>query len=104
MCARRVQLRMGDLVVIVLTLDEGDNLGKALASVGSHAPVLVVDSGSTDATLDIARRHGAEILEHAFVDYASQRNYALDHVRDAYRWVFFLDADEEIPPELWDEI
>src|SRR5688572_7318863 len=95
---------MQDLAVIILTLDERMNIGKAIASVGGRAPVLVVDSGSTDDTRDIARANGAEVLEHAFVDYASQRNWALEQAESRFRWVFFLDADEEIPPELWREI
>lgn len=95
---------MQDLAVIILTLDERMNIGKAIASVGGRAPVIVVDSGSTDDTRDIARANGAEVLEHAFVDYASQRNWALEQTQSRFRWVFFLDADEEITPELWREI
>lgn len=95
---------MQDLAVIILTLDERMNIGKAIASVGGRVPVIVVDSGSTDDTRDIARADGAEVLEHAFVDYASQRNWALEQAEPRFRWVFFLDADEEITPELWREI
>lgn len=95
---------MRELVVIILTLDEAVNIRKAVASVGDRAPVVVVDSGSTDDTRALAEAAGAEVHEHAFVDYASQRNFALDLVRDRFRWVFFLDADEEIPPALWDDI
>jgi glycosyltransferase involved in cell wall biosynthesis len=95
---------MQDLVVIILALDERVNIGKAIASVGGRVPVIVVDSGSTDDTRDIARANGAEVLEHAFVDYASQRNWALERAESRFRWVFFLDADEEITPELWRDI
>lgn len=93
-----------NLVVIILTLDEEANLDKAIASVGNRAPVLVVDSGSTDRTLQIARAHQVELYENEFIDYARQRNFALDQVRDRFEWVFFLDADEEITPELWGDI
>jgi glycosyltransferase involved in cell wall biosynthesis len=95
---------MQDLAVVILTLDERPNIEKAIASVGGRAPVVIVDSGSTDGTRDIARAAGAEVHEHAFVDYASQRNWALERVEQRFRWVFFLDADEEITPELWTEI
>ena len=95
---------MRELVVIILTLDEAVNIGKAIASVGRRAPVVVVDSGSTDGTRRLAEQAGAEVHEHAFVDYASQRNFALDLVRERFRWVFFLDADEEIPPALWEQL
>ncbi len=92
------------LAVVILTLDEQLNLGKAIASVAGQAPVVVVDSGSRDRTCDIAREHGATVLEHPFVDYASQRNFALQWACPRYDWVFFLDADEELTPDLWRDI
>lgn len=95
---------MQPLVIIILTLDEEVNIAKAIASVAGLAPVLVVDSGSRDATRRIARDAGAEVLEHAFVDYASQRNWALEQVRSRFRWVFFLDADEELTAPLLAEL
>lgn len=95
---------MQPLAVIILTRDEEANIGKAIASVDGRAPVIVVDSGSTDDTIAIARAAGAELHEHAFVDYASQRNWALELAQSRFRWVFFLDADEELTPPLLDDI
>ncbi|HWB74349.1 MAG TPA: glycosyltransferase family 2 protein [Nannocystaceae bacterium] len=95
---------MDRLAVIILTRDEEDNIAKAIASVEGRAPIIVVDSGSRDATMTIAREHGAEVHEHAFVDYASQRNWALELAQSRFRWIFFLDADEELTPSLWDDI
>jgi glycosyltransferase involved in cell wall biosynthesis len=95
---------MQALVVIILTLNEEPNLPAALDSVDGRAPVLVLDSGSTDATAAIARERGAELHVREFDDYASQRNHALELVRDRFRWALFLDADERMTPELWDEI
>lgn len=95
---------MQPLAVIILTRDEEANIGKAIASVDGRAPVIVVDSGSTDDTMAIARAAGAELHEHAFVDYASQRNWALELAQSRFRWVFFLDADEELTPPLLDDI
>jgi glycosyltransferase involved in cell wall biosynthesis len=92
------------LAVVILTLDEELNLPKALASVGQRAPVVVVDSGSTDGTQEIAREAGAELIEHAFVDYASQRNFAITALAERFEWVLFLDADEELTPALWEEL
>lgn len=92
------------LVVVILTLDEELNLPKALRSIAGRVPVIVVDSGSRDRTQAIAREAGAEVVEHDFVDYASQRNFALGLVRERFEWVLFLDADEEVPEPLWDEI
>gem|GEM_PF-332747 len=97
-------LSIQPLAVIVLTLDEEWNLQKAMASVPAGIPVIVIDSGSTDRTKAIARDLGAELHEHAFEDYASQRNFALQMTRDRFRWVFFLDADEEITEELWQDV
>ncbi len=95
---------MQELVVIILTLDEEPNLPAALASIGGRAPVLVLDSGSADATQAIARAGGAELHVRPFDDYATQRNHALALVRERFRWALFLDADERMTPELWDEI
>ena len=95
---------MKSLVVIILTLDEEANLGKAIASVGGRAPVVVVDSGSTDRTQAIARDAGATVRVHAFVNYAEQRNFALQFVREEFEWVFFLDADEEMSDALWADV
>lgn len=92
------------VAVVILTLDEEVNIGKAIASVGGRAPVVVVDSGSRDRTREIAAAAGAEVHEHAFVDYASQRNWALELMQSRARWVFFLDADEEVTDELWQDI
>lgn len=90
--------------VVLLTFNEALNLPKALASIGGRAPVVIVDSESTDATAEIARASGAEFIVNHFVDYATQRNFALERVRDRFRWIFFLDADEEFTPALWAEV
>ena len=90
--------------VVMLTFNEELNLPKALASIGRRAPVVIVDSESSDRTPELAREHGAEFIVHPFEDYASQRNFALEQVAARYRWIFFLDADEEFTPELWDEV
>lgn len=90
--------------VVMLTFNEELNLPKALASIAGRAPVVIVDSQSTDGTAAVARAHGAEFVVHPFVDYASQRNFALEQVAERFRWVFFLDADEEFSPALWEEV
>ncbi|MEZ4454216.1 MAG: glycosyltransferase family 2 protein [Nannocystaceae bacterium] len=92
------------LAVVILTLNEELNLPKALRSIGRRAPVIVVDSGSRDRTRAIAEAAGAEFVVHPFVDYAKQRNFALDLVRERFEWVLFVDADEEVPDDLWAEI
>lgn len=90
--------------LIVITKNEGENLGPCLDSVaGLAGEIIVVDSGSSDDTLDIARRHGAIILETAdWPGFGPQKNRALDLASG--EWVLSLDADERLTPELSDEI
>jgi glycosyltransferase involved in cell wall biosynthesis len=94
-----------DVTVIILTLNEEQNIAQALSSVCGWAKrVVVFDSYSIDRTIEIASKFGCEISQHKFVDYAKQRNAALDTLRDGTGWVLFLDADEWITAELKDEI
>jgi glycosyltransferase involved in cell wall biosynthesis len=91
--------------VIILTYNEEINLPHALQSVGDWTPELyVVDSGSTDSTCDIVRKHGVGLYSHPFLSYAEQRNWALENVPFKSEWVLFLDADEMITPEAKAEI
>lgn len=93
------------LSIIVLTKDEEANLPALLASVeGLNAEVFVVDSGSTDGTLDVARAAGCRVVEHPFEDYATQRNWAIDNLPIRSPWQLHLDADERLTPELVREI
>lgn len=83
------------LTVVILTLNEARDLPECLASVGGLAErVVVLDSGSRDATVALARRATPFVYERPFTGYASQRNAALAHVGTA--WVLFVDADERL--------
>lgn len=93
-----------NIEVILITKNEEKNLPHALASVAWADAVHVVDSGSTDATRDLARAAGAGVTEHPWLGYARQKNWALDHLPLKADWVFILDADEVILPELRDEL
>lgn len=87
--------------VIFLTFNEGKNVERGLKSVADWAgEIFVVDSGSTNETLDIARRYTDNIVHHDFENYAQQRNWAQQHLPLAYDWVFHIDADEWVMPEL----
>ena len=90
--------------VLVLTYNEADNLPRCLASVAWADDVLVVDSFSTDDTVEVARAHGARVVQRAFDDFARQRNFGTEHGELRHDWVLHLDADEVVPPELRDEL
>ena len=91
--------------VIVLTHNEETNLAACLESLrGLPCGIFVVDSGSSDRTLEIAQSWDAEIRHHDFENYAMQRNWALDNLSIETPWVLNLDADERLTPELRDEI
>jgi glycosyltransferase involved in cell wall biosynthesis len=96
---------IADLSVLILTLNEDANLPQALASVTGWAnAVFVLDSGSTDRTVEIANAQGAKVFAHAFENYSSQRKYALRELPIETEWVLFLDADEWLPEDLKQEI
>lgn len=86
------------LSVYLITLNEKDNIGRALASVSWADEIVVVDSGSTDGTVEIARDFGATVYSEPFVSFVAQKNSALDRCRG--EWALNLDADEEVTPEL----
>jgi glycosyltransferase involved in cell wall biosynthesis len=86
--------------VLILTLNEEEHLPACLASVAGADDIVILDSGSTDRTVEIARAAGARVFTHAFVDFAGQRNHAHDAIEFHHPWVFHLDADEQMMPEL----
>jgi glycosyltransferase involved in cell wall biosynthesis len=87
--------------VIVLTYNEAANIEECLQSVfGWAGEVFVVDSGSTDATIEIARRYTTNIVEHAFDNYSRQRNWAQEALALRNEWILHIDADERVSPEL----
>lgn len=91
------------LTVAILTLNESRRIERCIQSANVADEIVVIDSGSTDDTEDIARRNGAVVVSYPdWQGFAEQRNRALKHCHGKY--VFFLDADEELTPELRDEI
>ena len=93
------------LTVIVLTRDEAIHLPRLFESfAGFECRFVVIDSGSTDGTQDLAREFGAEVLFHPFENQAAQFNWALDHLSIDTPWVMRMDADEYLLPGLADEL
>jgi glycosyltransferase involved in cell wall biosynthesis len=108
MCRMQAKLsgvdRLLPVTVLVLTHNEELNVTDCLRSVGRAAEVFVVDCGSEDRTVEIARALGAKVFSHPFEGYAKQRNWALENLPFSNEWVLMLDADERVPSALADEI
>jgi len=90
---------MNRLSICVITLNEAHDLPRLLKSVeGLAEEIVVVDSGSTDATVEIARAAGACVVTRAWTNYADQKNFAAAQASED--WILLLDADEELSGEL----
>ena len=89
------------LSVIILTYNEEKNIEGCLKSIYGWAnEIFIVDSHSSDKTLETANKFTEKIYQNRFESYAGQRNWALNNLPIAHDWVFFLDADEYITEEL----
>lgn len=93
---------MQKLTVTIITLDEAAHIGAAIDSASFADEILVVDSGSTDGTTEIARSKGVRVLTRAWTGYVDQKNFAAAEA--AHDWIFSLDADERIPSVLAAEL
>lgn len=93
------------LAAVILTFNEELHLARCIASLKCLASeVLVVDCFSDDATLDIAAAHGARVIQHEWVNHATQFNWALTQLDASTDWVLRIDADEVLTPSLLAEI
>lgn len=91
--------------VAVLTLNEAANLPACLDSAARFAERIVIDSDSTDGTPEIARARGARVVRFRWTGgYPKKKQWTLDTVGFACRWLLFLDADERVTPALADEL
>ncbi len=95
---------MSAFSVLILTLNEQENLPRCLNSLNTCDDIVILDSHSTDNTVEIAEKAGARVYQRVFDDYASQRNYGLNDIEYKHPWVLMVDADETATPELVREI
>lgn len=96
---------MVDLTAIILTKNEGDNIEDCLKSIQHFVSrIVIVDSGSTDDTLAIAKKYKVDVYSHPFENYARQFNWAIDNVNVTTKWTLRLDADERLTPNLCNEV
>jgi glycosyltransferase involved in cell wall biosynthesis len=96
---------MPSLTVIILTFNEQIHLERCIRSIQPIAErIIIVDSFSTDNTLEIARSMGAETYQNPFVHQAQQFQWALDHLPIQSDWILRMDADEYLFPELVEEL
>lgn len=94
------------LTAVVLTRNEADNIAACLEAMAEIDDVVVLDSGSTDATIDNARsaRPDVRVFVNPFVDFGAQRNWAIDHCEIRHSWLLFVDADEICDVEFIEEL
>ena len=90
------------LTVTVITHNEADHIAAALDSVAWADEIIVVDSGSTDGTAEIARGRATRVITREWPGYSAQKNFAAEQA--SHDWVLSMDADERVTPPLADEI
>lgn len=94
---------MTEISLVVVAMNEERTIGDVLAAAGSIVDeIILVDSGSTDRTIEIAETCGARVVHQDWLGYAAQKNFAIGLA--ANEWVLSLDADEVVSPELVSEI
>lgn len=87
---------------VIITLNEESNIERALRSVTWADEVLVIDSGSTDRTVEIAESSGARVVHRDWTGFSDQKQFGADEAKND--WIFSLDADEEVSDSLREEI
>jgi len=92
-----------DLSIFIIAQNEADRIGRTIEAVrGLSDDIVVVDSGSVDATVALAEASGARVVPSAWRGYGPQKRFAEDQCR--HQWLLNIDADEVVPPDLADEI
>lgn len=91
---------MPNISILILTKNEEQDLPDCLASVAWSDDIHVYDSCSTDRTAEIAVAAGATVTKRPFDNWASHQNWGLENIQFKHQWVFYIDADERMTPEL----
>lgn len=86
------------ITATLITLNEEQDLPRALQSLRWVDEIIIVDSGSTDKTLEIAHKYGVKTFKNPWAGYGQQKNFA--HSQASHDWVLNIDADEEVPSDL----
>jgi len=95
--------RAHKLTVLIISLNEIDNIESLIKNVSFADEIVIVDSYSTDGTVEAIQKHkNIKIIQHEFVNFSDQRNFALQQA--SHDWVLFVDGDERISTDLEDEI
>ena len=96
---------MQDISVIILTFNEEKHIARCIKSLSTFTDkIFIVDSGSTDKTVEIAKSLGAEVAVNQWVNYATQFNFGIENNPFKTKWLMRMDSDEYVLPELSDEI
>ena len=90
--------------IFILTLNEEINVDACLESVRDFDDVVVLDSFSSDKTVELTEAKGARVVQRKFDNWAAHQNWAMGNIEFKHKWVFYLDADERMTPELKAEI
>lgn len=98
----RVTSTIQTLTVVILTQNEEHNIVDCIATVREADEIIVIDSGSSDRTTEVAAAAGARVISHPMIDFSDQRNFANQQAKSD--WIFHLDADERVTPQLLQEI
>jgi glycosyltransferase involved in cell wall biosynthesis len=92
------------VTVVVLTRDEEANIARCLESVAWAGQAVVIDSGSSDTTVHLARSRGADVVQQPWLGFSQQREFALRLPEVRHDWIYFVDADEWTSPQLASEV
>jgi len=96
---------MADYSFIILTYNEEMHLPRLLLSIKDlGAPIFIIDSGSTDKTIEIAKEYGATVISNKFINHPVQWQFALDNLTISTPWIIGLDADQIVSEELFQKL